>query len=233
VTELQGSAGDLETAIGESLMKRFVEMNIRATYDIKDLWEVRNGDKIDFWSRPLGIKMRIDPKWELSLYKYEKRNTAFTVIPPTLKNKKGKEIGYSLAFMFRVADDGETLEGNMDKLINRPNTQVATINFSSKYDKIRAYEILDKSIYPDMGGGHIYLVGVEREVPRYPGFLLESPDKIDPTKSGELQYFKPGPVNNRFKSRIFYTFIIDSCGDIHEQSLAVFKKMFDEDIVIE
>jgi tetratricopeptide (TPR) repeat protein len=233
VTELQGSTGDLETTIGESVLKRFVEMNIHDSYDVKALWEVKNGDKVDFESRPLGIKMGIDSKWKLSVYKYENRNTAFVVIPPKLKNKKGQNIGYTIAVMFRVADDGETLDANLGKLLDKKDAQVTALNFPSKYDKIKAYEIVDKTMYTDMGGGHMYLVGIEREVPRYPGLMLESPDRIEPVKSGEVQYFKPGPVNNRFKSRIFYTFILDSCGDIHEQSLAVFQKMFNEDVVIE
>lgn len=233
VTELQGSAGDLETSIGESVVKRFVEMKINAVYDIKELWNVKNGSMIDLWSRPLGMKISLNPAWQMSVYKYENRNSALVILPPKLKNAKGKAISYTIAVMFKVAEDGETLDANVNKLLKADGAELNAINFTTKYDKIKAYEIVDKAMYKDMGGSRSYVIGIERDVPRYPGLLLETPDKIETTKSGEVQYFKPNPINNRFKSRIFYTFILDSCGDIQEESQAVFKKLFNEAVVIE
>ena len=233
VTEQLGSAGYLETAIGQSLMERFVTMKIASTYENKDLWYAQKADKMEFTSRPLGMMLRIDSTWNVSVYKYEKRSTGFVILPPKLNGLKGIDIGYTIAILFRLPTETETLESYISKLYDKQKGKVSEINFSTKYEKIKAFEIVDKTMYTNRGGGHMYLIGVERDVPRYPGLLFEQPEKPVPSKAGELQYFHPGKINDRFKSRIFYSFILDTCEDIHEASLEVFKKLFETDVLIE
>ncbi|MEI8273091.1 MAG: hypothetical protein WCG08_10755 [Paludibacter sp.] len=233
VTEQLGSAGYLETTIGQSLLERFVTMKIASTYENKDLWTARHTDKIEFISRPLGMKLRIDSTWNVNVYKYEKRSSGFVILPPKLNGVKGMDIGYTIAILFRLPTETETLESYISKLYDKQKAKVSEINFSTKYEKIKAFEIVDKTMYKNRGGGHMYLIGVERDVPRYPGLLFENPEKPVPSKAGELQYFHPGKINDRFKSRIFYSFILDTCGDIHEASLEVFKKLFETDMLIE
>jgi hypothetical protein len=231
VTEQLGSAGYLETTIGKSLVDRFVEMKIGSVYESRDLWSAQHTDKIDFISRPLGIKIRVDSTWNVNVLKYEKRSSAFIISPAKLKRATGSPISYTIAVLFKIPQVDESLDGYLSKLYDK--SKATKINLSTKYEKIQAFKIEDNSMYKNMGGGRMYLIGVERDIPRYPGLLFETPLKVEPTKTGEVQYFQLGKINDRFKSRIFYAFILDTCGDIHDVSLNLFKKLFETDIVIE
>jgi len=77
------------------------------------------------------------------------------------------------------------------------------------------------------------MVGIERKVPDYPGLILESPVALSGGEMGKVSYYTASNSKNRFKSRIFYLIMLDTCEDIHEQSFAVFRTLFDKQIIIE
>ena len=95
------------------------------------------------------------------------------------------------------------------------------------------YEIVDKNMYKDIGGGHMYMIGVERKAPGYPGLLLERPVGFPKGNSGQVSFYSYPEYKDRFKGRIFHAIMLDSCEDIHEQSLSIFKNMFENQIIIE
>jgi len=78
------------------------------------------------------------------------------------------------------------------------------------------------------------MIGIEREAPKYPGLLLETPASIPKTKLGERPtVYRAQGSKKRFDGRIFYLIMLDSCEDIHEQSYAIFKTFFDNQLIIE
>jgi hypothetical protein len=107
------------------------------------------------------------------------------------------------------------------------------ITFSDKYDPMIAYEIIDPTVYQNIGGGHMYMIGIERAAPRYPGLLLETPLTLPEGNTQEVMYYTASDSKDRFKGKIFYVLMLDSCEDIHEQSLTIFRTLFDSQIIIE
>lgn len=232
IRSITGTAGSFETQLGPTIHKRIIDLDKDKPYEKQDIWATAKEEKGAFTSRPLGMKIRIDPKWNLSIYDYNNRKCAFIITPSTLKNKKGKDIHYTVALIMKVADDEEKLDDYLTNLVFKyPNKK--QIAFSDKYDNMIAYEIKDNTTYQDIGGGHMYMVGIERSAPKYPGLLLENPFELPQGKKDDVTHYRASDSNNRFKGKIFYAIMLDSCEDIHDQTLAIFKNLFDNQITIE
>ncbi|HEV7423835.1 MAG TPA: hypothetical protein VGO21_01465, partial [Candidatus Paceibacterota bacterium] len=227
-----GTNGSFETQLGESIYKSRVEVDRDRSYKKEEIWTANQGEPITFTSRPLGIKILVDSSWELIVNDYEKRQAVFIMKPPALRGIKGNDIHYTIAIFMKAANENDKLPDYIKNLISG-HTDKTRISFSNKYDKMDAYEIIDKNIYKNIGGGHTYMIGVERSMPGYPGLLLESPATFPRNDSSQVSFYQTPEYMDRFKGRIFYAILLDSCEDIHEQSLSVFKKMFEDQIIIE
>ncbi|WEK21059.1 MAG: hypothetical protein P0Y49_07890 [Candidatus Pedobacter colombiensis] len=227
-----GKPGAFENEFGQAALQRFTDVDADQEYKNTEIWEASKGEMVTFISRPLGVKILLDSTWIINVVDFKNRQNVFIMTPPKIKNKEGKDIGYTLLMMMKVARDGEELSGYLDNLVVKyPMRQ--KISFSNKYDKMIAYEIKDKSMYPHLGGGHTYTLGIERNNPEDPGLLLEQPTILQTKGNGQLTYFKANQSKNRFAGKIFYTFLLDSCEDIHEQSLVTFKSFIEKQLFIE
>jgi hypothetical protein len=233
VKNILGEEGSFQQQLGETIYKRIVPVDKKQSYSQYDIWTANRGDTMTFISRPLGMKFLIDKTWGLSIKDYQNNSTVFFIEPPAIANKAGMEIGYTIAIFMKTVNDNDMLDDYVNNFISKdPNKK--KINFSDKYDKIVAYEIIDKSIYQDMGGGHLYVVGVERNEPKYAGLLLEEPIPLPENAEKEkVIYYRASESKDRFKGKIFYAILLDSCEDIHEKSFSIFKSYFENQIIIE
>jgi tetratricopeptide (TPR) repeat protein len=230
--DILGKQGNIESQLGQNIRNMIVPVHNDSTYVSKDIWTATRGDKITFICRPLGIKFLIDSTWNLSIKNYTKHQCFISLEPTTLKNNKGKEIHYSLALLMKVVKDEDKLDDFLNTFVSKyPRND--KVQFSDKYDKMSAFEILDNTIYQEIGGGHLYMIGIERKMPEYSGLLLENPLSLPSGEKDKMTYYTVSGGKNRFKGRIFYLVMLDTCEDIHEESYAVFKKFFDQQMVIE
>lgn len=232
IKSITGSAGNFEIQLGQSIRKRITDLNPDSSYNKEELWTANEGKKTTFISRPLGIKVLIDSVWNLAIYDYSNRQSAFIINPPTLISPKGKEISYTIAILMKVAGKTEKLDDYINNFVS-PYPAKNKISFSDKYAGTIAYEIKDKSSYQNMGGAHLYLIGIERKAPEYPGLLFENPAALPKNNTEQPSYYRATEFKNRFKDRIFYAIMLDSCEDIHEQSFSIFRTLFNNQIIIE
>ena len=232
VKSISGTAGSFELQQGPSIYKKIIDVDKDMSYKKEDIWLASKGEKITFTSRPLGIKILVDPAWELSMYDYKNHNSAFILNPPAIKSKKGKEINYTVAIIVKSANNSDVLDDYINSMTSKyPNKN--KIAFSDKYEKMVVYEMKDKDMYKDMGGGHIYMIGIERNSPMYPGLLLENPVTLPKGDTGNVVFYKATESKDRFKGKIFYAIMLGSCEDINVQSLSIFKTLFENQIIIE
>lgn len=229
---ISGNPGSFETQLGQNIRNRIEPVDKNKSYKKEDIWTASQGEKTTFTCRPLGIKLLIDSTWNLSFYDYEKGQSAFIINPPAIKNKKGKKINYTVAILMKTASSNDNLDDYLNIFISKYPSKTK-ISFSNKYDKMIAYEIIDKTMYQDIGGGHLYMIGVERTAPKYPGLLLENPVTLPQGSSDQVSYYNASNSKNRFNGKIFYAIMLDSCEDINEQSLTIFKTLFNNQIIIE
>jgi len=232
VKSISGNPGNFETQLGQNIRDRIEPVDKNNSYKKEDIWSVSKGEKMTFTCRPLGIKILIDSTWNLSIYDYKKGNSAFIINPPALKNKNGKEINYTIAILMKTASDNDNLDDYLKVFISKYPGKTK-IPFSDKYDNTIAYEITDKTMYQNIGGGHLYMIGIERTTPKYPGLLLENPSILPQGNSDQVTYYTASNSKDRFRGKIFYAIMLDSCEDINEQSLLIFKQLFNSQIIIE
>ena len=229
---IPGAEGSFHTKLAEVIYNKIVPVDRDSSYKKEDIWMGHSGEMATFISRPLGLKIFVDSTWGLTVYDYKNRQTAFILTPSSIRDKKGTDITYTIAILMKVANDDETLDDYVNNLIKRYSNKVK-VPFPGKYESMFTYEITDKSIYENMGGGHMYMIGIERNVPKYPGLLLEEPVKFPDGKSGQTTFYTTPDYKSRFKGKIFYAILLDSCENIHDQSLAIFKALFENQIIIE
>jgi hypothetical protein len=230
--KILGKAGSFEEQLGETVLKRIEPVDKFKSFKKKEIWSASFEEKSTFISRPLGIKILIDSTWNLKVTDYEKGQTAFLMTPPDLKNKNGKEISYTIAIIMKTASNKESLGDYINDFVSKYATR-KKITFSDKYNGMITYEIQDKTMYKTMGGAHLYMIGIERFAPKYPGLLLEKPMNMPVNKTGELSYYEAATSQDRFKGKIFYAILLDCSEDIHEEAITIFKNLFDNQIVIE
>lgn len=234
VKAIKGKEGWLEAQIGPAIRQRIKPVHKDSFYKKEDIWTAAGGEtsKLNaFTSRPFGVRIITDTSWKLTIYDYEKRQGAFIINPPRIENNIGTQIGYTIAMLVRIPNEQDKLEDYID-LFTKTYTEKTKINLSNKYDRMIAYEIKDKTLYPEIGGAHLYMIGIERDAPAYPGLLLEKASALPVDGSENLSIYMPHNSKDRFKGKIFYAIMLDSCEDIHAQSFAIFKSWFDQ-LVIE
>lgn len=232
VKSIGGKAGSLETQLGDTIRNKIKPIDKSKNFLKEDIWNVSQDEKLHFTCRPLGIKISVDSTWNTLGYNYGNKQSAFIINPPPLKNKKGQEIGINIAILMNSANDTDKLEDYVHQYVaSYSNKQ--QINFSNKYNNIIAYEVRDSNLYKEYGGGHMYFIGIERNYPMYPGLLLESPAQTPLLNSEQYQYFRLTESLDRFKGKIFYAIMLDSCEDINDLSFPIFKTLFENQIIIE
>ncbi|AEV99775.1 hypothetical protein A4D02_26190 [Niastella koreensis] len=232
VKKISGKEGSFQQQLGETIYKRIVPVDKNNAYAKEDIWAATREELATFTCRPLGIKVMIDSTWGLTINDYKKNQEAFIIKPSTLKNKEGREIHYTIAILMKTANDNDKLNDYINNFVSKYKDK-SSISFSTKYDKMVAYEIKDKTMYPEVGGAHMYILGIERNAPQYPGLLIESAGAFPEGNTGEVSYYQANDCKDRFKGKIFYAILLDTCEDIHAQSYSIFKSLFDNQIIIE
>jgi tetratricopeptide (TPR) repeat protein len=228
-----GMPSHIENQLGDIMRGRIEPMNRDSSYLYQDFWIGISGEEMStFISRALGISLNMESDWRLEFYDYANRQSAMTFVPDPLFNTKGKEITYTIAVLFKVPQPFETLDGYVGQFATRYKNRTR-IPFSDKYPGLIAYEIKDKKLYKKIGGARNYMIGIERKSPPYPGLELEQPQTVPEGKSGEKSFYRPHQLQERFGDTIFYLILLDTCGDIHDESFKVFMNLFENHLILE
>jgi tetratricopeptide (TPR) repeat protein len=207
--------------------------NAESTYKNEDVWAVSHeGQRISFLSRPLGLKLKVDSGWGMQMNGYSNRATVLVMTPPTLTGKKGNSIGYHIAVIIRVAKPGETLESFMVPM-TKATVRDKQPAFGDRYPNSVSYSMIDKTAYTFGGGSHGHLIGLQRDMPAWPGMALENYAEELSTSPGETSVLHPTATKTRFKGEIFYCFVLDTCEDIHDKTWEIFKQLITQQTIIE
>lgn len=212
---LLGEPSYFEQQLGDQFKSRLVVPNPDSLYNLREVWTGSDADdKIDFISRPLGFKILLDSSWNTRLFDYENRLSFVTIVPEAIPNDAGRKITYTIFFMVKVAEDGERLEDFVNKIVGK-YPEINEIQSPFQDEKSIALELKDPKMYADIGGGHMQVVAMEREKPKYAGMLLEKPTEIPNSENSGLSFYQASSSLSRFEGRIFYTIMLDACEDIY------------------
>jgi hypothetical protein len=231
---------------GSSLLSKVMDSTVRSkcldadpdiSYRFTVLWQLqKRGAQVEFLSYPLGVKLDVDSNWDLQGSGYTNRMTGLSIKPLPLTARNGKRIGYSIALIVKVPEQGERLEDFMRSTMKTmPGIRDSVFPFAKEYPNGISYSYNDNSVYSDRGGARIGFFGIERPVPAHPGLALE--DDMVPVdingEPGKLNFYTLGLVRSRFPERIFYLFVLDTCEDIREGSWKGFQQLITKQLVLD
>ena len=221
-----------EKQLGQSIVNRIIPVKSDSSYSYTDIWTASKGDLISFVCRPFGLKLLIDSTWQINFYNYKNYQTVVTIVPPAIPNKKGREITYTIALIMRVAQPGDKLENFIGNFI-KSYSEKKKFEFSNKFPNMISYEIKDKTMYQDIGGAHMNMIGIERDRPKYAGLILEQPLNIPQGKTNKMTFYRAVENKDRFDGQIYYAVMLDACEDIYNEAYKLFKETFEKQIIIE
>lgn len=207
---------------------------IDTTIKANNLWAFtgKQNTILHFNNTLLGFKLSIDSTWKFRLGDYQNKGTFAMLEPNKETAANGRLITYSMLVMAKIAADGQSLQQFMDGFTKSKKVKPVSFNVGQINNCI-AYEITDPAIYADMGGSHNYAIAFERTEPEFAGMLLESPMAIPKNNNSNVAYYRAPQRYLRVKDKVYYLILLDTCEDIHEQSLAVFKDFLKNGILVE
>lgn len=215
--------GYTETVLGNGIRQKLKIPSKDSIYSMEDIWGYNENTKIpSFVCRAMGIKMEAAPEWDVKLTGLKNQSTFALVSPNREANTKGDKINYSIAIIAHVAKEGETLESYIQKLTSK----YSDINKFSGLNELSpqiSYEIYDTTMYTSFGGGHMHIIGFEKNKPEYPGLLIESPLNLSSNANSDQAFYKTNSTYTRVNGKIYYAVVLDTCADIYLKSFRVFE----------
>jgi hypothetical protein len=221
----KGGRGKLADAMDTIMGQNRIASSPDSACDKNLLWSgARMGPKVRFTSRLLGLRIFADSQWTVQISDFANRQAYITFQPETVEGKQGNRIGFTMLLLVKVPKPGETLdafvESLMKKTIGARDTNSVVLD---RYPESVSYTFRSNEVYGDRGGAHMHFIGIERRAPAFPGMALES----EPSKLGQ------NPFHDRFRGRLFYLLLLDTCEDIHSASWITFMDFLKNELVIE
>ncbi|RKR81133.1 hypothetical protein BDD43_1277 [Mucilaginibacter gracilis] len=210
---------------------------VDTTIAAKNMWFMYGTNKshVILTNWVMGTKLSIDSTWGFRPNDYKGGQTYTMITPPRATAKSGQKIGFSILMFTRAAKPNQSLSQFMD-LFTAQYTNRKPISFTVGQIKNGiAYEIIDPTLYPQIGGGHSYAIAFERSRPAYPGMLME--DAVETPKANgsgdKIKYYADARKFSRFDGKLYYFILLDSCEFINAESLATFKDFVENGVIIE
>jgi hypothetical protein len=221
-----------ESKMGNAIRARIVPVNKDSIYAKEQIWFLhRSGANDEYTCNPEGIRFMVDSTCKVIVHDYQQKQNALILQPASFFNQEGRAVNMSMLILIHPASDEESLKANMKSLTGRWKN-IAEKTWDSEYGKLIAFEIKEPELYAEMGGGHLWMVGFERMEPPISGLPFEQPSQPESQSEG-LNLFHPTETIGRFKGKIQYVFLLDTCEAIYEPSLAFFKKFIDQQLIVE
>lgn len=217
-----GTPSPLDKTLRNALKEKLTTPDAAKEYKPKELWDFQpNGKKSTFISKALGIRFTIDSTWNWNVSKFSNRTSAFMISPKAELNEKGAPIDYTIMLMVHVSDGKESIEQYANRFVGKYEDKTTTNRFDD-LKPAKAYEIINKEMYPDIGGAHINFVALERPKPTFPGLQLEVAKGLPSSEKDLTDGVKTYRIKSsfhRFDEKIQYILILDTCEDIYQKSL--------------
>lgn len=232
ITRKENEGAQLSSII-DSLKEKIITPNINQDY--KDIWKIlfHSEDKNDasFMSYLYGVRLKIPNEWILDYSDSKNGQATIFMKPEEYSGNNGQKINATILAIMKTVSSDISLESYIQKFLKDKYVIKESV-MDLDYDKYLAYSIKDNSLYPEQGGGNMFLLAIERDSPKNPGEIIELPSKIGSNQEG-LNYYTMKPILKRFNGRIIYTFFLDACDSIHSEAFLDFKKLIEQNMVIE
>jgi hypothetical protein len=205
---------------------RYETADLEKSVASRDAWAARPQAKgeVLFYSHLCGIGMMSEGNWSVDVHDVARETCAIVLGLPAGSEKNS---GASILMMARVAKPGESLE---DLVLGVFKARAAAVQPSTdpscSVAGCIAMEVVDKDVYPEQGGAHLYAVAFRRAEPVYEGLIFEEPIEMKPPKDSKGYvgpvWLRPEPVLKRMPGAMDYLILLDANAKIFERSKAQF-----------
>lgn len=203
---------------------RYIKTDAKTTYKVREVWQASTGKSdVQLTSQLCGIRFSAHGDWLMDLRDFV-NGTCVAIIGTGPYHGRAGDSAPNLLLMTRPAKPEETLEQFAQSLMGvRHELARPVATTACPAAKCLAFDIVDKSMYQDEGGGHLLTVAFAGESPDFPGLLFEQPD--DPPKqiSGKVAYLRPTPKLHRLRGTLYSIVLLDSNASIFENARQDFR----------
>lgn len=227
-----GRSCEFEKLHGANVRSKIAEVYANRSYSNKELWSYTEGSTVTFWSRPLGMKVDIEPEWELDATDFTGKSATFKMIPDVGTGIPGQEVKFNMSVTARVAAEDEDLRTYLNGLIVADSVN-EDVDFPNKYPTMISYEMVDPTKDKERGGTHWYVIGVKRKQPLYPGLSLEQPLSTSDKESVDTEAKISDSFKSRFAGTIFYAVILETPEAVFPTAKRTFWDLFANRLLLE
>ncbi len=199
-----------------------------------EMW-VKAQNREIYINYPAGLRICIPKDWRPRFSNYNHKNRLNRVLCTSrqIMGLNNKTIAYTVSIIAKVPQNGEKLSANIKNFINNyqklKNIKIRKTKLKNPFSPDEIYLAETNEVYMSQGGMKNIFIFFERDEPRHPGTESEYPifTKQETAINSVPKRYK------RFKGKIFYIIILDTCNGIWKKSYSEFKKFINTGIVIE
>lgn len=218
-----------EQKFGTFIRKNSQPAKNDSVYETNRLWfaEQKNANNI-YLSKRLGISFQIDTNESVRFYDFKNHQCINTFQPATLLLNGDKSINVTYALMIRSPEKNEKIE-DFCRLLLKKYSSIKSSKIRLNNMEWRCFDINEPSMYPQLGGGKLKMLAIERNEPTWPGLKIEKPHQSESINN----YYRSSIPGSRMKGRLFYVLLLDACGDAYAIAQNKYLEFVSKNLVIE
>ena len=234
-SEVSGSRTYIEATLSSIIKRTLKSTPVDTTLTDRETWSatIQSDNSVVFNNWIMDFKVRADGDWKIQTGGFSKGGSYIVISPSAERAPSGQKITYSMLILSKIKQPGQSLSDFLDEFTLKGGTRKSITFDVGSIKNCMAYEIFDPSAYKSMGGGHMYAIALERDAPVYPDMALEEAQDLPKNNTSALKVYSPTTQLRRVNTGLYYLIMLDSCEFINKQSLAAFKDLLQNRLLIE
>lgn len=211
--ELHAPASAMRAFLAKTAENRFDAFDPKKKYEPKEVWQAEDaGADIEFTSTMCGLRLRAHADWRVNQIGWN-NGSCLAYFSTGPYKAATRDLNPSILVLVQ-RPNGETIEQFARKFTkDGPLTPYSPLICPA--DPCLAFKQDAAGMYGKDGNGHGRMVIFERDEPKFPGLMFESPTpapKADPNAG--VEYFRPRQVQARIPGKLYYLVLLDAAASI-------------------
>jgi hypothetical protein len=217
-----GEAAGFSTAVDIN-RKRIVPYDPKKDYQPKDVWEGENvGDVTVFTSTLCGVRLHARGDWEVDRVSFDNGTCVANFCTGPYKATTSS-LRPCILLLARPPKEGESLL-DFSKLFLKDALFLPDDLLMCPVSDCVAMKGIQRGMYKKNGDGHGRVLTFERDQPKFPGLVFESPLELPKPdgSGGGPKYYRPSQTQERIPGKLYYLVLLDTAASIEEPAMKDF-----------
>lgn len=194
--------------------KRFDPFDAKKNYDPKVVWSgVEEGKDVVLTATSCGLRLRVREQWNLERLELANGSCVANFATGPYK-ATSRDLRPEILVLVKQPENGEDLAAFARRFTKKGTFEPLVISHCPS-DKCISMKGVQSGMYGKDGDGHGRILAFEREQPKFPGLLFESP--MEAPKSGGaagVKYYRPDQTQQRIPGKLYYLVLLDTASSI-------------------